>query len=151
MAQFFVCHAYYEINVVKVLFSNNCTIIIIGVYRPPDKSNIPQFTIKLNENLSSASQSDHVFIVGDLNINLLDPIAIENNFINNRHSYSLIPLINKPTLNANNKKVKSSMARSLPVENLLPQNLSLKPLSVAGCGRLQLGAPHWATSANYCK
>ena len=22
---------------------------------------------------------------------------------------------------------------------------SLKPLSVAGCGRMQLGAPHWAT------
>ena len=28
---------------------------------------------------------------------------------------------------------------------------SLKPLSVAGCGRLQLGAPHWATLVNYCK
>ena len=29
--------------------------------------------------------------------------------------------------------------------------LFLTPLSVAGCGWLQLGAPHWATSANYCK
>ena len=28
---------------------------------------------------------------------------------------------------------------------------SLTPLSVAGWGRLQLGAPHWATSVNYCK
>ena len=28
---------------------------------------------------------------------------------------------------------------------------SLTPLSVAGCGWLQLGAPHWATSINYCK
>ena len=28
---------------------------------------------------------------------------------------------------------------------------SLTPLSVAGCGRLQLGAPHWASSVNYCK
>ena len=28
---------------------------------------------------------------------------------------------------------------------------SLTPLSGAGCGRLQLGAPHWATSVNYCK
>ena len=26
---------------------------------------------------------------------------------------------------------------------------SLTPLSIAGCGRLQLGAPHWATSVNY--
>ena len=43
-----------------------------------------------------------VFIVGDLNINLLDPIAIENDFINNCHSNSLIPLINKPTRNAIN-------------------------------------------------
>ena len=52
--------------------------------------------------MSSTSQSDHVFIVGDLNINLLDPIAIENDFINNCHSNSLIPLINKLTRNANN-------------------------------------------------
>ena len=76
------------------------SVIIIGVYRPPDKSKFPQFTI--NEILSSTSQSDHVFIVGDLNINLLDLIAVENDFINNCHSNSLIPLINKPTRNANN-------------------------------------------------
>ena len=101
MDKFSVCHGYYEISVLKVLLSNNCTIIIIGVYRPPDKSKIPEFTIKLNEILSSTSQSDHVVIVGDLNINLLDPIAIENDFINNSHSNSIIPLINKPTRNAN--------------------------------------------------
>ena len=29
--------------------------------------------------------------------------------------------------------------------------LSLTPLSVAGCGRLQLGVPHWVTSLDYCK
>ena len=28
---------------------------------------------------------------------------------------------------------------------------SLAPLSVAGCSRLQLGVPHWATSVDYCK
>ena len=28
---------------------------------------------------------------------------------------------------------------------------SLTPLSVACCGRLQLGVPHWATSVDYCK
>ena len=37
--------------------------------------------------------------------NLLDPIAIENDFINNCHSNSLIPLINKPTRNTNNIQV----------------------------------------------
>ena len=52
MANFSVCHAYSEISVVKVSFSNKCTVIIIGVYRPPDKSKIPEFTIKLNEILS---------------------------------------------------------------------------------------------------
>ena len=97
MANFSVCHAYYEISVVKVSLSNNCTVIIIDVYRPPDKSKIPEFTIKLNEILSSILQSDLVFIVGDLNIDLIDPIAIEKHFINNCHSNSLIPLINKPT------------------------------------------------------
>ena len=55
MANFSVCHAYYEISVVEVSLSNNCTIIIINVYRPPDKSTIPEFTIKWNEILSSAS------------------------------------------------------------------------------------------------
>ena len=90
MANFSVCYAYYEISVVKISLLNNCTIIIFGVYRPPDKSKIPEFTIKFNEILSSTSQSDHVFI--DLNINLPNPIAIENDFINNCHSNSLIPL-----------------------------------------------------------
>ena len=56
----------------------------------------------MNEILSSTSQSDHVFIVGDLNINLLYPIAMENDFISNCQSNSHIPLINKPTCNANN-------------------------------------------------
>ena len=28
---------------------------------------------------------------------------------------------------------------------------SLTLLSVAACGRLQLGVPHWATSVDYCK
>ena len=28
---------------------------------------------------------------------------------------------------------------------------SLTPMSVAGCGRLQLGVPHWATSVDYYK
>ena len=44
----------------------------------------------------------NVRIVGDLNINLLDPIAIEDDYINNCRSNSLILLINKPTRNANN-------------------------------------------------
>ena len=35
MAKVSVYHAYYEINVVKVSLSNNYTVIIIGVYRPP--------------------------------------------------------------------------------------------------------------------
>ena len=102
IANFSVCLAYYKISVVMVSLPNNCTVIIIGVHRPPDKSKIPEFTIVLNEILSSTSQSYHVFTAGDLNINLLDPIAIENDFINNCHRNSLIPLINKPTRNANN-------------------------------------------------
>ena len=28
---------------------------------------------------------------------------------------------------------------------------SLTPLSVVGCGSLQLGVPHWAASVHYCK
>ena len=48
MAKFSVCHAYYEISVVKVSLSNNCKVIIIVVYRPPDKSKMPEFTIRLN-------------------------------------------------------------------------------------------------------
>ena len=43
-----VCHAYYEISVVKISLSNKCTVIIRGVYRPPDKSKILKFGTKLN-------------------------------------------------------------------------------------------------------
>ena len=43
MINFSVCLSYYEISVLKISLSNNCTVIIIGVYRPPDNS------IKLNE------------------------------------------------------------------------------------------------------
>ena len=46
VAKFSVCHVHYEISVVKVSLSNNCIVIIIGVYRPPDKSKIPEFPIK---------------------------------------------------------------------------------------------------------
>ena len=89
VANFSVCHSYYEFSVVRISLSNNCTVIIIGVYRPPDKSLILEFTMKFNEILSSTSQSEHVFIVGDLDINLLDPTAIENYFINNCYSIEL--------------------------------------------------------------
>ena len=89
-------------NTTPMLVLPNPSLQVPIFYRPRDKSKIPEFTIKLNENLSSTSQSDHIFIVGDLNINLLDPTAIENDFINNCHSNSLIPPINKPTPNANN-------------------------------------------------
>ena len=37
------CNSYYEISVVKVSLSNNCTVIIIGVYGTPDKKNCHQF------------------------------------------------------------------------------------------------------------
>ena len=83
VANFSVCDAFYEFSVVRISLSNNCTVIIIGGYRPPDKSKIPEFTIKLNKILSLTSQSEHVFIVGDFNINLLDPTAIENDLMNN--------------------------------------------------------------------
>ena len=32
VANFSVCHAYYVFSVVRILVSNNCTVIIIGVY-----------------------------------------------------------------------------------------------------------------------
>ena len=44
------------------------------VYRLPDKSKIPEFIIKLNEILSSTSQSAHEFIVGSLILTFLIPL-----------------------------------------------------------------------------
>ena len=64
MANFSVCHEYYEVRVVKISLSNNCTVIIIGIYRSQNKSKIPEFTMKLNKILSSTSQSDHEFTIG---------------------------------------------------------------------------------------
>ena len=73
-------------------------------YRPPNKSKIPEFTIKLNEILSTTSQCDNVLRVRDLNMKLLDHVAIENYFVNNCHSNCLFHLIKKlkTTRNANN-------------------------------------------------
>ena len=48
------------------------------VYWPADKSETPEFITKLNEILLSTSQSEHVFIECDRNIELLDQIAKEN-------------------------------------------------------------------------
>ena len=44
----------------------NIPLLLFVYYRPPDKSKIREFTIKLNDILSSTSQSDHVFIVVEL-------------------------------------------------------------------------------------
>ena len=74
----------------KDLPSNKCTVIIIGAYRPPDQQKIPEFTSNRNEFFSSISQSDHVFIVGNFNINFLDPFAIEIILLSNQIILSII-------------------------------------------------------------
>ena len=86
-ANFSVCHAYLLIRVVET------------------NQKFQSLQRNVNVILSSTSQSKHIFIVGDLNINLLDPPAIEDDFINNCHSNSIIPLINKPTRDANNQSI----------------------------------------------
>jgi len=75
---------------------HNSRLVILGIYRPPDRS-VELFTHELNQILSRVRHSDHVLILGDLNIDLCDPDAPEAGFIDSCQTLSFVPLITVPT------------------------------------------------------
>lgn len=92
-----LCHDSYEFNVVNIVISPQCTIKLFAIYRPPDKSTIPQFIDKLSDMLASTTANDHVFLIGDFNIDLASTLSSEVDFASFCLSETLIPLITTPT------------------------------------------------------
>ena len=92
-----ICHDDYETNVVNVTISKSISLVIIGIYRPPPKDKIVNFVRMLTELLESCPKNSQLFMIGDLNIDLLEPIEAKEDFIALCYSKKLLPLINCPT------------------------------------------------------
>jgi len=69
---------------------------VIGIYRPPDRD-IQLFTAELNAILSGFEQRNSVVVVGDINIDLLGPDIVGNDFIDMCTANSFLPLITDAT------------------------------------------------------
>lgn len=73
--------------------------IYICIYRPPN-GKFSEFYESLQDILSEINTSHKyksIFVLGDLNIDMLKPAANTIDFINLMYSYSLFPTINRPT------------------------------------------------------
>jgi len=84
-----------EICAIDVHLSQTC-LRICGIYRPPDR-NIRMFTDIISDMLTTTRPSDHVMLVGDLNIDLVNPTLHEEEFITLCSAVSFVPLITAPT------------------------------------------------------
>jgi len=69
---------------------------IIGIYRPPDRD-IVSFCDYIEPVLNRIRNSELTILVGDVNIDLIDPGDAGALFVDLCHSYSFSPLINIPT------------------------------------------------------
>jgi len=69
---------------------------VLGIYRPPDRD-VHLFADDIDSILSEFRSDDRVVLVGDINIDLLNPSASEDEFINVCTSNSFRPLINDAT------------------------------------------------------
>jgi len=85
----------FEINSVRISVDST-RVIIYGIYRPPDRD-IGRFSDELSVLLSDVRRSDHVFVVGDLNVDLVNPSAAEVDIISSFHAFSFVPLVTVPT------------------------------------------------------
>jgi len=86
---------YMEICTVRVSLPRS-NLSILGIYRPPDRD-ARLFAEEIGEILSRFRLGDRVLIVGDINIDLLNPNGVENDFIDICNSNSFLPLINDVT------------------------------------------------------
>ena len=80
----------------EISINNQTKLVVLGVYRPPNAS-ISDFNITLNDIMNKFPQQTHVYIVGDFNIDLLNPDKLGIDFINNCHMNSYAPLITTAT------------------------------------------------------
>lgn len=75
---------------------------VIGVYRPPNKSNVDLVTEKIKDVLDGFDRNKNIVLIGDFNIDLLYGTESETEFFNMCLLSSFFPLINKGTRLNNN-------------------------------------------------
>ena len=85
-----------ELNSVALTLNSRLTVHIIGVYRPPAQS-INEFNIALGNIAASIPRSKLVYIVGDMNIDLLVPGDLMEEYCATLQSVSYLPGITEPT------------------------------------------------------
>lgn len=87
-----------ELCTVNVKLFNNLSINIIGVYRPPS-GNLVSFNESFFGDVLSSSRSvaRKTVVAGDFNVDLLNPIGHELDFITSFHTVSFMPLVTKAT------------------------------------------------------
>ena len=91
-----------ELNTVRISLGTSNNITIVGIYRPPEIVKIPEFNNHINHLLTSFHKSMPVYIVGDINIDILQEGVRQSDFVDVMHSMSYIPLITMPTRVTNN-------------------------------------------------
>jgi hypothetical protein len=69
----------------------------MAVYRPPAKINIPAFTEYIEGILAQKNDNKLVVLCGDLNIDVLDSIPTESDFVDTMKSLFYMPQISQPT------------------------------------------------------
>jgi len=84
-----------EMSSVQIEFAD-CKVKVLGIYRPPDRD-ILSFCDYIDPILNCIHCSELAFVVGDLNIDLVDLSEVGALFVDLCHSYSFLPLIDKPT------------------------------------------------------
>lgn len=95
-----------EMCSVRVNINSNISINVIGVYRPPNQMLVQFHDTVRDRILSFFPHSQRVLVCGDLNIDLLQPCALEGELVDIMHSFSYLPLINLPThVTSNNAKL----------------------------------------------
>jgi hypothetical protein len=88
----------YECITIEIESTTSRNVIVTCMYRAPG-SNIDNFILHLEELLKKVQCNKSFFLVGDLNINLINYTKHNGtrNFIDTIYSYCVLPLINKPT------------------------------------------------------
>ena len=81
---------------VKITIGNE-SIFVTGIYRPPDKVKFPRLDEILSDVLPRFSAENCVFLVGDLDSDILSSNNLEINSANSLLSHSFVPFINLPS------------------------------------------------------
>ena len=105
----------------EIITNNNKPNIIIGcIYRHPS-ANMPSFTQELQNIIKSLNnRKQHVYIIGDVNVNFLkyNEHANTEDYLNMLYSNNFLPLITKPTrLTDHSSTLIDHIYTNAPIEN----------------------------------